>query len=133
MGCNSHLTIEVRGRWKHAPADWETWALDIPEGRHYRLYEAMAGVRGEEKNAVVKPRGIPTDADRGTKYWIQRSDGDGHTHSWLYPDEFRKAMVKANESGDGNGDEWEAVAATLDVLEKIYGKNNARLVFFFDN
>ncbi|MGH7974947.1 MAG: hypothetical protein ACREBR_05435 [bacterium] len=133
MGCNSHLTIEVKGRWEHSPERWDLFALDIPESRHYRLYEAMAGVRGEEDNAVVQPRGIPADADRGTLYWIKRADSDGHSHSWLYAKEFIKALEQATDDKYGNGKEWDSLVKVLAALETVYGENNVRLVFFFDN
>jgi len=130
MGCNSHLTVEIQGQWEHAPTKWSTWALDIPESRDYALYEAMAGVRGEDGNALVAPRGIPADADTATEYWIKRYGEDGHTHSWLYPKEFHAAVEKVNRDVDSC---WIALDQLLQVLEKIYGENHARVVFYFDN
>lgn len=45
MGCNSHISIEIQGQWSHSLLQWDTWALDIPESRDYRLYGAMAGAK----------------------------------------------------------------------------------------
>lgn len=129
MGCNSHLTIEIKQRWDSDTA-WSVWALDLPESRDYNLYEAMAGVRGEDEKALVLPRGIPADASQGTAYWIKRAGEDGHSHSWLSPEEFHAAVVQADA---GSTKEWGSLDAILATLEKTYGKNNVRLIFFFDN
>lgn len=129
MGCNSHISIEIQGQYSHSPLQWGIWALDIPESRNYRLYEAMAGVRGEKKNAIIAPRGIPSDIANVTAYWIKRYGEDGHTHSWLFADEFHIAVQKA-----GDVDRcWLAVDQLLDVLSKIYGIEHVRLIFYFDN
>lgn len=130
MGCNSHLAIEIKGRWSHSPEEWDTWALDIPESRNYSLYEAMAGVRGEESNAVVPVRGVPKDCDPVTAHWIKRAGADGHTHSWLTPVEFHKAIERV--TADDNKT-WNAVDGVLTTLQMLYGDENVRLVFFFDN
>lgn len=135
MGCNSHISIEIQGQWSHSLLQWDTWALDIPESRDYRLYEAMAGVRGEEEKAVVQPRGIPTDAADATAYWIKRYGEDGHSHSWLYPKEFHAAFLQVeSDTNYGAMDkDWIALDKILLNLELVYGENHVRLVFFFDN
>lgn len=132
MGCNSHISIEVMEQWSTNKA-WETWALDIPESRDYQLYEAMAGVRGEDEKAVVAPRGIPADASNAIKYWIQRSDGDGHSHSWLYADEFNRALMQSQDGNFATNNVWLAVDKVLDSLAQVYGRQSVRIVFFFDN
>ena len=131
MGCNSHLTIEVKKEWYNGTR-WETYALDIPESRDYTIYELMAGVRGEEEKALISPRGIPTDVDMSTKSWIERWEGDVHTHSYLTAAEFRDVLDEypATEIPDKA---WLSLGKVLDTLEQIYGKDRARVVFFFDN
>lgn len=129
MGCNSHLSIEILRRWANT-AQWDTWALDIPESRDYALYEAMAGVRGEKANAVVRPRGIPKDLSDTVKYWIDRAGDDGHSHSWLYPSEFHRAIKQANAEDDKI---WKSIHGVLTTLQMIWEDENVRLVFFFDN
>ncbi len=135
MGCNSHLSIEILRLWGFNATEWRTWALDIPESRDYYLYEAMAGVRGDDENAVVIPRGVPADVSDPIKYWIKRAGEDGHTHSWLYPSEFHLAMQKSrNRDRSENHDQcWLAVDQILSVLESIYGIEHVRIIFFFDN
>lgn len=128
MGCNSHLSIEVKYRWS-TDTSWSVWALDLPESRDYDLYEAMAGVRGEDGKELFLPRGIPTDVTQGTGYWIKRAGEDGHSHSWLTPKEFHACVVQATPDAK----EWLSLDAILTTLEQVYGDGNARLIFFFDN
>lgn len=130
MGCNSHLSIEVRARYTHSPDRWDVWALDLPESRNYYVYEAMAGVRGEDSNAIVLPRGIPKDCSSVIEHWVKRAGEDGHTHSWLSPHEFDKVMKKVEVV---EGKEWNSLNKVLITLEEIYGRENVRLVFYFDN
>jgi hypothetical protein len=130
MGCNSHLTIEIKQRWE-SDKSWSVWALDLPESRDYNLYTSMAGVRAaDDEVPLIEPRGIPADAATGTAYWIKRAGVDGHSHSWLSPEEFHAAVVHAKA---GDTKEWSSLDEILITLEKTYGKNNVRLVFFFDN
>ena len=137
MGCNSHLTVEVRSEFLKQ-SRWETYALDVPESRNYWMYELMAGVRGEEENALVAPRGVPADISREAKTWVDRWDGDGHSHSYLTAEEFRNVITAYRKKAGTDlynklDNDWEAVTAILNILENVYGKDNARLVFFFDN
>lgn len=129
MGCNSHLTIEIKQRWE-TDKSWSVWALDLPESRDYDLYTAMAGVRAaDDEVPLIQPRGIPTDAAIGTAYWIKRAGVDGHTHSWLSPKEFKDAA----ELADATAKEWVSLEKVLMTLQETYGEGNVRLVFFFDN
>lgn len=133
MGCNSHISIEVFEKWYNGK-QWETWALDIPESRDYQLYEAMAGVRSnEEDDMMFPPRGIPIDVSLAVKYWIQRYGEDGHSHSWLYADEFNKALIKGKSDSFPTNNTWLAVDKVLDSLAQVYGRTGVRIVFFFDN
>ena len=148
MGCNSHLSIEIQGRWSHSPSKWDTWAIDLPESRDYYLYEAMAGVRGEDENAIATPRGVPVDASSQVKFWCERAGDDGHSHSWLYPSEFTEAIIKSDkrfaeevkrskypaDPERGHTDKaWLSLDKVLKALAEVYGDENVRLVFFFDN
>jgi hypothetical protein len=57
----------------------------IEFGRYYRLFGKMAGVRGQEDDAISPPKGMPEDADRQTKD-AHKNEG-GHSVSWLDWDE----------------------------------------------
>ncbi|HEV8397221.1 MAG TPA: hypothetical protein VGQ37_23220 [Vicinamibacterales bacterium] len=59
MGCDIHCYIEHRekaddGRW---------WSLGgrINPRQNYRLFERLAGARGDRASALVPPRGVPDD------------------------------------------------------------------------
>lgn len=137
MGCNSHLSVEVREPERHYMNGWETYALDLPESRNYSMYTFMAGVRGDEGDAIAQPRDIPQDVSTHVKAWWQRWDGDGHTPSYLSSEEFREVIRLYKKSPDNKGyglaKEWLALSEVLNGLEKVYGKENVRVVFFFDN
>lgn len=130
MGCNSHLSIEYQDMKSYAPTRWEAFALDLPESRDYSLYTAMAGVRGSRREAIVQPRGIPKDASTPVMYWIKRAGEDGHTHSWLHPDEFHRTIQASHAD---RSKIWDAIDGVLTTLKTIYGDQHVRLVFFFDN
>ena len=138
MGCNSHLALEVREKGYNDSIEWHSYAIDVPESRDYIMYTLMAGVRGDEDLAIVTPRGIPKDADSWTENWFKRWEGDGHTPSYLSADEYRQVLKKYADFEGGKYNEvphsnWTALGNVLDALEKTYGKDNARVVFFFDN
>jgi hypothetical protein len=77
MGCDihAHSEIKIDGTWHHLSA------LSI--NRNYKLFEKMAGVRGDPANAIAAPRGLPTDAAFLTHFAAELWNGDGRTHSWL--------------------------------------------------
>lgn len=81
MGCDIHLHIEVKLR-----DNWEHYGVPSID-RRYRMFEKMAGVRGEIKNAIVPPKGLPGDMTALTKESAKRWESDGHSYSWLDVDE----------------------------------------------
>ena len=141
MGCNSHLTIEVRGLIEHRPDNWEMWASDVEECRDYRLYAAMAGVRIGASNIVpvAEPRGLPADASEESENW--HHDHSEHSETWLTVEEFHEAVRLAQQISDVKestiiypiAKEWAAIGKVLDVLEEVWGVGNVRLVVGFDN
>ena len=84
MGCDIHLHIEVKieGIWHHYAAP--------SISRNYYLFEKMAGVRGDENNAISPPKGIPNDATALTNIVYQNEECDAHSESWLGIDEIMK-------------------------------------------
>ena len=102
MGCDIHTFVEVTD-------DGKEWVLfDKPDTmRNYDLFERIAGVRGEEKNAISPPKGLPSDISKGTalhhKYWGE----DAHSESWLHSKE-------------------------IALLEKWYNAQNYRRMFEVD-
>ncbi len=81
MGCDIHIHAEVKvhGNWQHYTQ------LRLP--RNYRLFEKMAGVRGDDANAIAAPRGMPVDVTRETRFCSDYEGANAHSHSWLSSDE----------------------------------------------
>lgn len=80
MGCDIHPHIEVKiaDKWEH---------YSCPQiDRHYKLFEKICGVRGEVKNAIAPPRGLPDDASVVTKLCYQYEDS--HSATYLTQAEF---------------------------------------------
>ena len=131
MGCNSHLSIDVRGNWHDG--SWDCFAENVREERWYALYAAMAGVRNyTDAVPVAQPRGLPEDvSDESRDFHHDHSD---HNLTWLSPDEFSKAVALASKDTiQGPGKIWSAVERTLKTLSEIYGPDNVRLIVGFDN
>ncbi len=161
MGCDIHCYVEYR---KKGSDHWGSFGGRINPGRDYQTFEKLAGVRGNKENALVKPRGAPSDLgfyarddlwlfivdkddvsegfctrDQAREYHKQgsryRADNEGfvawvehpdwHSHSWLTPDEWEKAISDADI-------EYHAMLSAMRTLEDK-GKNEVRVVFWFDN
>lgn len=139
MGCDIHLhtEIKVKGQWLHYGAP----NVD----RNYKLFEKMAGVRGDEQNAIVAPRGTPSDISDVTKIDLERWDSDGHSHSWLNAEEldvltdWYRGRCKnlgyypdyiENQFGYLFGNSWAFKKYPKDYPKEI---EDVRAVFWFDN
>ena len=63
MGCDIHCYVEYRPLEPRNDYDkrWRDFGGRINPGRNYDLFDRMAGVRGDKRNAVVPPRGLPDD------------------------------------------------------------------------
>ena len=135
MGCDIHMhaEIKIKGKWEH---------YDQPNAyRDYALFEKMAGVRGDVKNAIVPPRGIPDDATTTTKFDCERWDSDGHSHSWLNAGE----IAQLRDWWEKQGHEWKY--DTWDQwlfgnnysgfvkypTDRVKGLEDVRFIFWFDN
>ena len=81
MSTDIHLHIEI-----YVDARWEHYSQVRPSG-HYAVFEKMAGVRGENCNAIVLPRGLPADMTKLTALDAKVWKADGHSHSWLAANE----------------------------------------------
>lgn len=129
MGCDIHVAIESRYKDANISARWECEWLDAHVWRNYDLFGAMAGVRREDP-AHIPPRGIPADCSEEVRKWVDEWGLNGHSHSWLTPDEFEAALKRA----DSMSGKPAVILALLRELEaEINGWKHARIVFFFDN
>lgn len=143
MGCDihAHFEIKVAGKWEH---------YTIPDiGRNYPLFERMAGVRGDNKNAMAAPRGLPDDISIVTALDANRWEGDGHSHSWLSAleiaqlEEWGIANLKLRHDYLRQWDmemEWHCyffsnsfAGFTRYPSDNIEGIEDLRIVFWFDN
>lgn len=59
MGCDIHLYCEYRDA--QDGNRWRSWGNQFNLGRNYRIFEVLAGVRGDLDQAIVRPRGLPED------------------------------------------------------------------------
>jgi hypothetical protein len=109
LGCDIHMFIEKRVDnqfpWEadeHHVIEVEDVVDDVEytttkeisaDGRDYNLFGILAGVRGD--GCLYDIRGLPNNV---SDVIMQASDSigvDGHSHSYLSVDEFKKCLVKA--------------------------------------
>ncbi len=93
MGCDIHLTVEVRrnGAWQRepAPAGRDEFAEKYGHaprwysGRHYDMFALLAGVRNYNGiEPIAEPRGVPDGASPEYLADAEEYGCDGHSHSW---------------------------------------------------
>lgn len=114
MGCDIHMYAEkkIGDTWyPFTPPEHNKWYEEDEEdqpfnrqsalnhddvawdGRNYRIFAMLAGVRngigfasvktGEPITPISKPRGLPEDVSAEVKQESDDWDIDGHSHSWL--------------------------------------------------
>lgn len=144
MGCDihAHFEIKIAGRWEHYTTP------DI--GRNYKLFERMAGVRGDPREAIASPRGLPSELSAVTKLDVERWFGDAHSCSWLSAAEIaglsewgRTNLSSRQPDSLGRWDmEWDwhcylfgnSFAGFTKYRDEIPPEiEDLRLVFWFDN
>lgn len=105
MGCDIHLhqEIKINNEWRHYGAP------NMP--RNYRLFELMAGVRGDVKNAIASPRGLPSDVTFLTNFAFKFEGG--HTPSWLNAYEIKRLEDLAGEFMPGT--QYRSFMAEVDL------------------
>lgn len=142
MGCDIHLHIEVKinGKWEHYGAP--------SINRNYSLFEKMAGVRGEQSEAIAPPRGLPEDINALTRFEADLIDSDAHSHSYLtaselsilakwyattgtgkhgMPNDIERDLVHCYFFGNSFAGFWDYPDEREDGVEDV------RFVFWFDN
>ena len=140
MGCDIHLHIEVKYRGK-----WELYSSPRVK-RNYWLFEKMAGVRGEEENAIVPPKGFPDDASPLVQLSYKQWGETAHTPSWLNQKEIgelQEALIQ--EYGDDLDHDLEYdilhcyafgnsfASYGHDEDSRVEDVEEFRFVFWFDN
>lgn len=138
MGCDVHIHAEVKikGKWHH---------YDQPDcHRDYALFERMAGVRGDVKEAIAPPRGLPDDATEMTRFCCDYEGGDGHSHSWLSAVEIDELeqwdSAREIQPRSVIGPEWDRFLFgncysdfNRSPEENRAGIEDVRFIFWFDN
>lgn len=170
MGCDIHMMIERKFKTKRHGEVWATVnplnaiypnGLAIPrslrvddppfgyyyrvEHRNYEFFADLACVRGEGE---YQERGLPDDIAPMTLEYVESWDLDGHSHSYLYADEFIPLYIKHcftdAEKTEYAVDRLEG-SSDIQIFHLIMGKHfnvgtkdeddprDYRFVFFFDN
>lgn len=135
MGCDIHMhsEIKVNGKWLH---------YDQPEcDRNYDLFEKMAGVRGDDKEAIALPRGLPADITETTRFDSDHWNGDGHSHSWLSASEIAQLRswweAQVGSQVEAKWDRWlfgNYYSGFLKYRDDVpTGVEDVRFIFWFDN
>jgi len=134
MGCDIHLhtEIKVNGEWHH---------YSNPDmGRWYELFGIMAGVRRQDEEPIVPPRGLPDDMTLITRMDADEWKYDGHSYSWFGPEEIKtlsKWMVAQR-------DDWPSYDLEHGWVGYLFGNGwssweenpqieDIRFIFWFDN
>jgi hypothetical protein len=157
MGCDIHMVVEKRwpngieeDRWVGLHAC--PWAvLEVYDGaefrsgnacwlarsRNYRLFAALAGVRGEGP----APLGMPDDASDLAQMQAEAWAGDGHSHSWMMMSEALPLFMthqfdsarKRLEGQDLDTTRSDALMYFGISMDEVETLDDYRLVFWFDN
>ena len=135
MGSDIHLHIEMKvdGKWEH---------YGCPKvDRDYRLFEKMAGVRGNIENAIHEPKGLPKDISILTELDYNGYESYWHSASWLDIKEVKELRQWLDSRGGYmNGYDLEhnilktyLFSNSLTCLDEFDSIEDMRLVFWFDN
>jgi hypothetical protein len=129
VGCDIHGFIQIRkpgGTWKrHA-----TTQLNIPDDRHYGVFAALAGVRGEPTHVTPELRGwVPDDELRWDDPGSQTSaarNANFHSATWLTAIEALDALSMSELQDTTLGRVLRGVA-------REFGPDSVRIVIWFDS
>lgn len=128
MGCDihPHIEVKVKGKWLH----YSCPLID----RWYALFEKIAGVRGDVRNALAPPRGLPSDISEVTR--ICWTDEGGHTPTWLSSNEIEELCRWTDFFGEWRG-QWQhkhlGYLCGNGFTYRPDGIDDVRLVCWFDN
>ena len=158
MGADIHVLLErkVDGRWE----TWDRFAgipkralvRDVQDAgydlhyrftyRNYAFFAALAGVRGDGPD----PRGLPYDISPVAKAYVDNWGDDGHSHTYLFADEFCEAFMAHHMTEEEIAEFTEAqLKSSLfrgwEYIMNFYICNtednepasNYRFIIFFDN
>lgn len=127
MGCDihPHVEVKIKGVWHHYS--------NPPIQRWYKLFERICGVRGDLKNAIAPPRGLPENLSVVTKvcYDIE----DHHTPTWLTAQELDD-LIRWADREDKNAlfqhKEFGYLCGNM-FVERDPAFEDVRFICWFDN
>jgi hypothetical protein len=139
MGCDIKAFVEYSFTESDGSKGFAYWNW-VPLLRNYTLFALMANVRNRAKlEPVCLPKGLPQNLsdevrdryeDDCRRYGI---GGENHSHSWLSLPELEEVQRRYQEFGSDESDLYlEAAMAVMRALEQK-GREESRLVFWFDN
>ena len=135
MGCDIHPYVE----YKRGEV-WSCLAANFSLERSYTLFGRIAGIRGD-KNALYALRGLPNDIscsvrDHSHEYNVETDSFhilvDWHDYGWLTADEFIECMDKEPERV-AEANNWKIFRGLLLEVQRQYGREACRVVFWFDS
>lgn len=169
MGCDIHMMVEKKVRTEKHGEVWaavNTLSAVFPDGlsraselksdtpfgyyyraedRNYEFFADLACVRGEGE---YQERGLPDNVSSLFLNYVESWGIDGHSHSYLYADEFIPLYVKhkftQNEKAEHAVNRIEGISSVETfhlIMEKHFNittreednPRDYRFVFFFDN
>lgn len=138
MGCDIHAFLEIKenNNWK--------FIKKLNLCRSYWMFSIFADVRNDDPILVPisEPKFLPQNVTKEVYEISEQWDFDGHSHSWLTISEidnfdWNQSLI------DSTGlvcipkefipDDYLQLFEDMRNMEKTYGKDNVRIVFFFDN
>ncbi len=164
MGADIHSRVEIKwdtdsdwmlvteALWpnhyfiRSRPVDyWNTPYVAEPfHDRNYPLFALLAGVRNYwDIEPIESPRGMPDDASDSWKAYVDKWNGDLHSHSWFTYDELKHVLQNLDgriqfENGSIQSHVELFDTSLIDALAPLTsaadpGGAQIRFVFAFDN
>ena len=146
MGCDIHMRVEYKykgdSEWKSGEhycknKDGSYEVVPIYDERSYNLFSILAGVRNNSLEPIIPimewRKGFPSDACEETVTEYLSWDGDSHSTTWYSMSELEQYYRYCNKFNE------ETLSTLMVLLQKrksdlrIYGGDQMRIVFWFDN
>lgn len=121
MGCDIHFFIETKvgdGEWQadpHHRTNDDGYVVEASAARRdYSLFSDLARVRGKGSFGL-RPLGIPDDVSDTIRRAMEAWGEDGHSHSYIYMEDFIKVLKKhkhydsENYKGENAFFSWEEI------------------------
>lgn len=128
MVCDIHGMVEINEYDQWEGVIYLRYLL-----RNYNYFCSLADVRCYDEETGIIPKGLPEDISAGVRrlYSDLGEGDDAHSDSWLYGGEFvDKIFLSKPEIMDNS---WNSLIMMITILQSVYGNENVRVVFWFDN